>query len=174
MADPGHAMVFIDNHDNQRGHGGGGNLLTHEDPWNYKVIIIIITIIIIGIIRLGWASCWHTTTASRESWAASTSTGTQTGEMMTWVMTWWWWWDVDGRGPPSSSPHNDCGGEWACEHRWDETWLGWSWLDVNVSDGRVLVTWSSSPMRCTGQTWATGWRAVTCWHSPGKSSVQGG
>lgn len=53
MADPGHAMVFIDNHDNQRGHGGGGNLLTHEDPWNYKVIIIIITIIIIGIIRLG-------------------------------------------------------------------------------------------------------------------------
>ena len=37
MADPGHAMVFIDNHDNQRGHGGGGNLLTHEDPWNYKI-----------------------------------------------------------------------------------------------------------------------------------------
>ena len=37
MADPEHAMVFIDNHDNQRGHGGGGNLLTHEDPWNYKV-----------------------------------------------------------------------------------------------------------------------------------------
>ena len=24
MADPDHAMVFIDNHDNQRGHGGGG------------------------------------------------------------------------------------------------------------------------------------------------------
>jgi alpha-amylase len=30
MADPEHAMVFIDNHDNQRGHGGGGTLLTHK------------------------------------------------------------------------------------------------------------------------------------------------
>jgi alpha-amylase len=31
MADPEHAMVFLDNHDNQRGHGGGGSsLLTHK------------------------------------------------------------------------------------------------------------------------------------------------
>ena len=37
MADPEHAMVFTDNHDNQRGHGGGGSLLTHQDPWNYKL-----------------------------------------------------------------------------------------------------------------------------------------
>lgn len=37
MADYEHAMVFIDNHDNQRGHGGGGNLLTHDDPYKYKM-----------------------------------------------------------------------------------------------------------------------------------------
>ena len=30
MSDYDHAAVFIDNHDNQRGHGGGGNLLTHK------------------------------------------------------------------------------------------------------------------------------------------------
>lgn len=28
---------FIDNHDNQRGHGGGGGVLTHWEPRPYKV-----------------------------------------------------------------------------------------------------------------------------------------
>merc|ERR1711963_430937 len=37
MADPEHAMVFVDNHDNQRGHGGGGGLLTHDNPFGYKM-----------------------------------------------------------------------------------------------------------------------------------------
>lgn len=27
----GKALVFVDNHDNQRGHGGGGNILTHKE-----------------------------------------------------------------------------------------------------------------------------------------------
>ena len=27
MSDPEHAFVFIDNHDNQRGHGGGGDII---------------------------------------------------------------------------------------------------------------------------------------------------
>ena len=31
------AVVFTDNHDNQRGHGGGGNVITHHDPTNYKL-----------------------------------------------------------------------------------------------------------------------------------------
>ena len=31
---------FIDNHDNQRGHGGGGGVLTHKDPRPYKVTSI--------------------------------------------------------------------------------------------------------------------------------------
>ena len=30
------ALVFIDNHDNQRGHGGGGSVLTHTSPKEYK------------------------------------------------------------------------------------------------------------------------------------------
>ena len=37
MADPSHAFVFVDNHDNQRGHGGGGNLITHKTPRDYKM-----------------------------------------------------------------------------------------------------------------------------------------
>ncbi|XP_070565166.1 alpha-amylase 1-like [Ptychodera flava] len=33
----GSALVFIDNHDNQRGHGGGGNILSHKEPKQYKM-----------------------------------------------------------------------------------------------------------------------------------------
>lgn len=34
----GDALVMIDNHDNQRGHGAGGNaILTYKDPKLYKV-----------------------------------------------------------------------------------------------------------------------------------------
>lgn len=34
----GDALIMIDNHDNQRGHGAGGAIiLTHKDPKPYKV-----------------------------------------------------------------------------------------------------------------------------------------
>lgn len=31
MLPDGNALVFVDNHDNQRGHGGGGNIITYKD-----------------------------------------------------------------------------------------------------------------------------------------------
>ncbi len=41
MADGIHAVVFVDNHDNQRGHGGAGGVLTASGPghndWQYKI-----------------------------------------------------------------------------------------------------------------------------------------
>jgi len=41
MADGLHAVVFVDNHDNQRGHGGAGGVMTASGPghndWQYKV-----------------------------------------------------------------------------------------------------------------------------------------
>lgn len=37
MLDSGHAFVFPDNHDNQRGHGAGGEMLTFHSPANYKL-----------------------------------------------------------------------------------------------------------------------------------------
>merc|ERR1712168_784346 len=41
MADGLHAVVFVDNHDNQRGHGGAGGVLTASGPghndWEYKI-----------------------------------------------------------------------------------------------------------------------------------------
>ena len=41
MADGIHAVVFVDNHDNQRGHGGAGGVMTASGPghndWQYKI-----------------------------------------------------------------------------------------------------------------------------------------
>lgn len=31
------SLAFIDNHDNQRGHGAGGDILTHKYKRNYKI-----------------------------------------------------------------------------------------------------------------------------------------
>ena len=84
MADPDHAMVFIDNHDNQRGHGGGGSLLTHQDPYQYKLGVAFMLAHDYGFKRL---------------------------------MSSYYFSDTD-QGPPGSSPSQDCGGAWACEHRW--------------------------------------------------------
>jgi alpha-amylase len=37
--DSGDALAFVDNHDNQRGSGGGGaNILTYKEPKLYKVM----------------------------------------------------------------------------------------------------------------------------------------
>ena len=33
------AFVFVNNHDNQRGHGGGGGIVTFESPQSLKVIL---------------------------------------------------------------------------------------------------------------------------------------
>jgi len=30
----GNALVFLNNHDNQRGHGGAGNVITFEDSYS--------------------------------------------------------------------------------------------------------------------------------------------
>ena len=34
MMPDGSALVFLNNHDNQRGHGGGGSLITFEDSYS--------------------------------------------------------------------------------------------------------------------------------------------
>ena len=31
------ALAFVDNHDNQRNHGGGGTILTYKDDYYYKL-----------------------------------------------------------------------------------------------------------------------------------------
>ena len=37
MLDYGDAFVFVDNHDNQRGHGAGSDVLTYNEPREYQI-----------------------------------------------------------------------------------------------------------------------------------------
>jgi alpha-amylase len=37
MVNPEDAFVFVDNHDNQRGHGAGGDVITYKNPRQYKI-----------------------------------------------------------------------------------------------------------------------------------------
>ena len=32
-----YSLTFVDNHDNQRGHGGAGGVLTHKEAYEYKM-----------------------------------------------------------------------------------------------------------------------------------------
>ena len=90
MADGMHAVVFVDNHDNQRGHGGAGGVMTacgpdHND-WQYKIGAAFLLAHDYGFKR---------------------------------VMSSYYFDNTD-QGPPGSQPApfpNACGNGWTCEHR---------------------------------------------------------
>jgi len=94
------ALVFIDNHDNQRGHGAGGfgSILTFFEARMYKIATAF---------ELAW-QYGHVRIMSSYNWPRNIVGGEDTND---WV------------GPPSSPPGNTkdvaCfNGEWICEHRW--------------------------------------------------------
>ena len=90
MADGMHAVVFVDNHDNQRGHGGGGGVMTASGPdhndWQYKIGAAFLLAHDYGFKRLMSS----------------------------------YYFDNTDQGPPGSQPNsfpNECGNGWTCEHR---------------------------------------------------------
>uniref|UniRef100_A0A8C5SH10 alpha-amylase n=1 Tax=Laticauda laticaudata TaxID=8630 RepID=A0A8C5SH10_LATLA len=100
------AFVFVDNHDNQRGHGSGGSsILTFWNPRLYKMAVGFMLAHPYGFTRI-MSSYW---------WPKDTQNGTDLND---WV------------GPPSNSDGSikpvtvyadeTCGNGWICEHRWDE------------------------------------------------------
>ncbi|XP_065073859.1 alpha-amylase 1-like [Ochlerotatus camptorhynchus] len=93
---PSHlALVFVDNHDNQRGHGAGGsNVLTHKLPKNYKMASAFMLAHPYGIVRVMSSFFFDN--------------GDQGPPM-----------DANGNLiSPSINPDGSCGNGWACEHRW--------------------------------------------------------
>jgi alpha-amylase len=103
MMPDGNALVFIDNHDNQRGHGGGGDLLTFREPKLYKMAV-------------GYMLAWPYGAArvmSSYYWQQNIVNGQDQND---WV------------GPPHDGNYNilspvinadeSCKMDWMCEHRW--------------------------------------------------------
>ncbi|XP_033100291.1 pancreatic alpha-amylase-like [Anneissia japonica] len=94
LMNDGSALVFIDNHDNQRGHGGGGHVLTHESPKSYKLA---------NAFMLAWPYGFPRIMSSYFF------SGTDEGPPSSY------------KGQTKSvtiNSDNTCGNGWVCEHRW--------------------------------------------------------
>ncbi|XP_053683306.1 alpha-amylase 1-like [Sabethes cyaneus] len=93
---PSHlALVFIDNHDNQRGHGAGGdNVLTYKTPRNYKMATAFMLAHPYGIPRMMSSFAFEESDQGPPQDA--------NGNLIS----------------PSINEDNTCGNGWVCEHRW--------------------------------------------------------
>ena len=92
------AFVFVDNHDNQRGHGGGGDVVTHQSPDLYTAAVCFMLAYDYGFTRV----------MSSYYFGEDTDMGPPHLE--------------DGQYTTADVVINDdgsCGGGWVCEHRWN-------------------------------------------------------
>merc|ERR550532_2640796 len=139
MVDGMHAVVFVDNHDNQRGHGGGGGVLTasnqiegnpafHND-WQYKVAVAFM---------LG-----HDYGFKR-------------------IMSSYYFQDTD-QGPPGGAPASYpdiCGNGWTCEHRWSSIMNMAQFKQSDWPAGHQLGCLRNNPWFRSRQCWLPGtWRS---------------
>ncbi|XP_063699918.1 alpha-amylase 1-like [Culicoides brevitarsis] len=90
------AFVFVDNHDNQRGHGGGGIVLTHKKPKEYTSAVVYTLANNYGIPRI--MSSYYFDNPSMGPPHDSND---------------------NIRGPGTNRRDGSCTGGWVCEHRWN-------------------------------------------------------
>lgn len=90
------AFVFVDNHDNQRGHGGGGIVLTHQKPKQYTSAVVYTLANNYGIPRVMSSFYFDNPSMGPPH-------------------------DNDGNiiGPGTNRRDGSCTGGWVCEHRWN-------------------------------------------------------
>jgi alpha-amylase len=96
MIPDGDAQIMIDNHDNQRGHGAGGDILTFFDSRLYKIATAFM---------LAWPYGYPVIMSSYNFNRANDAQGPPS----------------DSNGNTNNVPINadlSCGGGWICEHRW--------------------------------------------------------
>uniref|UniRef100_UPI00398F0C0F pancreatic alpha-amylase-like n=1 Tax=Pristiophorus japonicus TaxID=55135 RepID=UPI00398F0C0F len=119
------ALVFVDNHDNQRGHGAGGaSVLTFWDSRLYKMAAAFMLAHPYGLTRV----------MSSFRWDRHFVNGKDVNDWM---------------GPPSNddgstkkvslNPDTTCGNGWVCEHRWHQ--IRNMVIFRNVVNGEPLANW---------------------------------
>ncbi|XP_056379398.1 pancreatic alpha-amylase-like [Hyla sarda] len=119
------ALVFIDNHDNQRGHGAGGaSILTFFDARLYKMGVGFMLAHPYGFTRVMSSYRWN------RNWVNGKDTN-------------------DWIGPPSNSDgstksvtinaDSTCGNDWVCEHRWRQ--IKNMVIFRNVVNGQPFSNW---------------------------------
>nr|QJE50400.1 alpha amylase-related protein [Diaphanosoma celebensis] len=95
MARADRAFVFVDNHDNQRGHGGSGDVITHKTPREYKQGISYMLAHPYGFTQV--MSSYYFDNSDQ---GPPSDANYNTGDVII---------NADG----------SCGGGWVCEHRWN-------------------------------------------------------
>ncbi|XP_073666305.1 alpha-amylase 2B isoform X7 [Tursiops truncatus] len=118
------ALVFVDNHDNQRGSGAGGaSILTFWDPRLYKMGVGFMLAHPYGFTRV----------MSSYRWPRHFENGK---DVNNWI------------GPPNNNgvikevtikPDTTCGNDWVCEHRWRQ--IRNMVVFRNVVDGQPFTNW---------------------------------
>ncbi|XP_005388875.1 PREDICTED: pancreatic alpha-amylase isoform X3 [Chinchilla lanigera] len=118
------ALVFVDNHDNQRGHGAGGaSILTFWDARLYKVAVGFMLAHPYGFARV----------MSSYRWDRNFQNGKDVND---WI------------GPPNNNgatkevtinADTTCGNGWVCEHRWRQIRNMVAFR--NVADGQPFTNW---------------------------------
>lgn len=118
------ALVFVDNHDNQRGHGAGGaSILTFRDARMYKMAVGFMLAHPYGFTRV-MSSYW---------WDQNFQNGQDVND---WI------------GPPNDNgatkevtinPDTTCGNGWVCEHRWRQIRNMVAFR--NVARGQPFANW---------------------------------
>lgn len=113
------AVVFIDNHDKQRGHGGGGTYLTHKDDQLYKLANVFMLAYPYGEVRL------MSSYAFQDSDQGPPHDGTGNTLLV------------------HQQVDNRCGQEWVCEHRWPEIASMVKFRNATAANSEVTDWWSS-------------------------------
>uniref|UniRef100_A0A0P4W0X7 Alpha-amylase n=1 Tax=Scylla olivacea TaxID=85551 RepID=A0A0P4W0X7_SCYOL len=125
MLDRAYSLVFIDNHDNQRGHGAGGDMiLTFRQSKLYKMATAFMLAFPYGYTRLMSSYYWD------QNWVNGQ-------DKNDWI------------GPPHDDSYNtlsptfnadgSCGNGWICEHRWRQIYNMVEFR--NVAHGTDMNDW---------------------------------
>lgn len=104
------AVVFVDNHDNQRGHGGGGNILTFREARKYKMANAFMLAWPHGYPKIMSSYDWEPRENDWIGPPADEAYNTNSPDIK-----------ADGtcgRGVPAPRGDNTVGTRWVCEHRW--------------------------------------------------------
>jgi len=113
------AVIFVDNHDNQRGHGGGGHIITHKDGFLYDLT---------NVFMLAWPYGYPKVMSSYDF------TDTNAGP------------PADANGHTDDIYVNgtpNCFNEWKCEHRWLPITNMVEFRNVTSSDFYVSNWWDN-------------------------------
>ncbi|PSN17282.1 ATPase, partial [filamentous cyanobacterium CCP5] len=105
LAPSDQAVVFIDNHDKQRGHGGGGTYLTHKDTDLYTLANVFMLAYPYGEVRVMSSYAFEDSDQGPPADAAGHTLPV---------------YSKVGDGPSGPVFDHRCGQEWVCEHRWPE------------------------------------------------------